>query len=230
MDKCQSTQLVGRFFSGTGETYDFISNATTLGFDRWWKRKILNKIPKGSLRILDQACGTGILTFKIARRFPLSQVVGVDMTEEYLNIARSKARRLTLRNVTFLSGRAEEVFAGETFDCITSSYLAKYAELGALIENIQKMLRIGGALIMHDFTYPSDRTVARLLECYLALLKKAGTRWYPEWRNIFCGLPELLRETKWVRELIDLLQTTGFSETRVESLTLGTSAIVTALR
>ena len=47
-------------------------------------------------RILDQACGTGILTLKIARRFPQARIIGVDLTDEYLRVARRKAEALGL--------------------------------------------------------------------------------------------------------------------------------------
>jgi demethylmenaquinone methyltransferase/2-methoxy-6-polyprenyl-1,4-benzoquinol methylase len=58
--------------------------------------------------------------------------------------------------VDFILGRAEDVVLDRSCDCITSSYLAKYAELGTLILNAEKMLRPGGLIIMHDFTYPSN--------------------------------------------------------------------------
>ncbi len=38
-------ELVQRFFSGTGESYDFMVNFATLGIDRLWKRKIVDLIP-----------------------------------------------------------------------------------------------------------------------------------------------------------------------------------------
>ena len=103
------TDRVRRFFSGTGTTYDRIVNLCTLEFDRLWKQKILRAIPEGSFRILDQACGTGILTLKIARRFPQARIVGVDLTDEYLRVARKKAAALGLNHLEFIPGRAEEV-------------------------------------------------------------------------------------------------------------------------
>jgi len=59
--------VVYRFFSGTGFSYDRVATLCTWGFDRYWKRRIIAAIPSGSARILDQACGTGILTLQIAR-------------------------------------------------------------------------------------------------------------------------------------------------------------------
>jgi len=38
-------ELVDRFFSGTGPTYDFVVKLCTLGCDIWWKKKIFEKIP-----------------------------------------------------------------------------------------------------------------------------------------------------------------------------------------
>ena len=228
MEDDRRVDLVHSFFSGTGPTYDSLANLCTLGFDRWWKSKILGKIPEGSTRIMDQACGTGILTFNIARKFPRSRIIGVELRDEYLDIAKEKARRLKLNNIEFILGRAEEVLSDESFDCITSSYLAKYAELESLTRNIGKMLRSGGVLIMHDFTYPSNRSFARIWEFYFRILQTVGKVKYPEWSNIFDGLPKLLRETRWVTELINCLQENVFSDIALQSLTFGTTAIVTA--
>lgn len=221
-------ELVHRFFSGTGPTYDRVVNLCTFGADIWWKKIILGKIPKGSTRIMDQGCGTGILTFQIAREFPHSHVVGVELRDEYLNLARKKARALRLDNVEFILGRAEDVLPEETFDCITSSYLAKYVELEVLIRNIKKMLQNGGVLVMHDFTYPRNRTVASIWEFYLRLLQMVGNWKYPQWLEIYYRLPKFLRETKWVMDLTRILKENAFSDIHTQSLTFGTSAIVRA--
>lgn len=228
MEENSKAELVHRFFKGTGPSYDFMVNLCTLGFDRSWKNKILNRVPEGSMRVLDQACGTGILTFKIAQKLPFCHIFGVDLIEEYLTIANEKARRLRLRNVDFILGKAEDVLLRQQFDCITSSYLAKYAELGNLIRNAKKMLRSGGVLIMHDFTYPPNHAFARLWEFYFRILQWAGRWKYPKWQTIFQGLPRVLRETKWTTELVSFLKENAFSEISIQSLTFGTSAIITA--
>ncbi len=221
-------ELVHRFFSGTGPTYGLVVNLCTFGADIWWKKIILEKIPKESTLIMDQGCGTGILTFRIARKFPHGRVVGVELRDEYLNIAREKARGLGFDNLEFILGRAEDVLLQENFDCITSSYLAKYVELEILIPNIKKMLRNGGVLIMHDFTFPRNRTVAGIWEFYFKLLQMVGDWKYLQWREIYYSLPKFMRETKWVSDLTRNLEENGFSDIRIYSLTFGTSALVIA--
>ncbi len=223
-------EVVHRFFSGTGLSYDRVATLCTLGFDGYWKKEIIQRIPRHPTRIIDQACGTGILTIRIARTFSDCEIVGVELRSEYLDVAREKVRALGLRNVRFIVGRAEDVVPEGDFDCITSSYLAKYAELGTLIANARKMLRPGGVFIMHDFTYPSNPLFLSLWRAYVVLLRVVGTRVYPEWRTVFYELPTFLRNAGWLSDLTALLEENSFSQVTRESLTFGTSAVVTATK
>jgi len=220
--------LAHRFFSGTGASYDRIVNLWTIGFDRWWKNRIVAQIAPAPRRILDQASGTGILTLKIARMFPDCRVVGVELREEYAAIARKKSAAQQMDNVAFIIGRAEDVVLKTDLDCITSSYLAKYAEIATLVDNAQKMLRDGGRLIVHDFVYPPGRLFARLWEIYFKLMQTAGSRRYPQWRLVFHELPPLLRRTRWVTELVAALREHAFADIAVKPLTFGSAALVTA--
>lgn len=228
MKSLSEPALVHRFFSGTGDSYDIVAKLCTLGFDVWWKKKILQKIPPGSSRLLDQASGTGILTFLIARKFPEALVSGVELRKEYLDIAVQKARTHHIENVSFYLGRAEDVVLNGAFDCISSSYLAKYADLDSLVKHAKEMLRDNGLLIMHDFTYPSGRLSARLWRLHFKLLQNAGGRIYPQWKPAFYGLPDFLKKCEWTRDLLHSLKANGFKDVQLEPLTFHTSAIVSA--
>jgi len=221
-------EVVQRFFSGTGFSYDQVVTICTCGFDKYWKKKIVGRIPDRNACIIDQGCGTGILTLKIARRFPECRVIGVELRDEYLAIAREKVRALGISNVEFILGRAEDVIVEGGCDCITSSYLAKYAELGTLILNAGKMLRHGGLIIMHDFTYPSNPVFLSLWQTYFKLLRMIGSRIFPEWRTVFYELPEFLRRTTWLSDSLAMMKEKGFSDITSKSLTSGSAAIVTA--
>lgn len=220
--------LVHRFFSGTGTTYDFIVNATTFGIDRRWKRIIIDQIPPDPARVLDLACGTGILTFGIARRYPNCRVVGVDLQDEYLQIARDKLRALRLGNVEFVLSRAEDYSSTEVFDCIVSSYLAKYADLPVVTRNAKMMLKEGGLLLMHDFTYPPKEFLVRIWRAYFKLLQIIGTPLFPAWREIFHGLPGVIEQSRWCAELQWALRENAFRDIHMRYLTLYGSALVTA--
>jgi demethylmenaquinone methyltransferase / 2-methoxy-6-polyprenyl-1,4-benzoquinol methylase len=216
-------ELVERFFRGTGSSYDLVVNVATFGIDRWWKRRIVRLIPAHATRILDLACGTGISTAAIARRFPEAHIVGVELREEYLALARRK-----LPNVELVLSRAEDYRPAQPFDCITSSYLAKYADLARLVPQCRDMLCDGGVLLMHDFTYPPNRALVALWRVYFRVLQTIGGALLPAWREIYYGLPGLIERTRWLPELQALLAQHRFRDIRVEYLTAYGSAIVAA--
>ncbi len=222
-------ELVERFFSGTGATYDHIVNLCTLGIDRHWKKRILRQLP-APRRAMDLACGTGILTLAIARRFPQCHVVGVELREEYLAFARKKARNLGITNVEFILSRAEDVLLNEGFDCITSSYLAKYADLKLLVGNMTRMLNPKGLLLFHDFAYPVNPIWAACWELYFKLLQRFGTAKYPQWRNVFYGLPELVRRTIWIDDLHHAMEENKLQDIKLQYLIFKASAIMTGKR
>ena len=221
--------IVNRFFAGTGRTYDFMVTIATFGIDRLWKRRIIDLIPLNPSRILDLACGTGILTLAIARRYPNCQVIGVELRDEYLTLAREKVLRLGLTNVEFILSRAEDYHSHMSFDAIVSSYLAKYADLSTLTINAKRMLKERGLLLMHDFTYP-PASLVWLWRMYFWMLQHVGTPLFPTWREIYYGLPKLIEETRWASDLPPLLEVHGFRNIRREDLTAYGSAILTATK
>jgi demethylmenaquinone methyltransferase/2-methoxy-6-polyprenyl-1,4-benzoquinol methylase len=217
-----------RFFSGNAWSYDHIARVSTLGLDGWWKRKILKKIPKAADRILEQASGTGILTCKIARLFPKSRVIGVELHEEYLKVARKKVRDLDLSNVEFIHGRAEDVILTGGFDCIVSDYLAKYVDLDLLVAHASRMLRKGGLLVMHELTRPTRPLFLVLWSIHFKVLQAYGNWKHPEWNMALNDVPFLLTTTRWVDELTRALRANRFSDIEIENQIFGASVIVSA--
>lgn len=217
-----------RFFRGTGTTYDRVVDIATFGIDRLWKRRIVRSIPPASQRILDLACGTGISTLAIARRFPRAHIVGVELRDEYLFFARQKIQRRKIANVELVLSRAEDYQAAEPFDCIASSYLAKYADLPRLVRNCRGMLNPGGVLLMHDFILPPRRSLVALWRLYFRALQLVGSALLPSWNEIYYGLPKLIEETRWLPELQQALIENSFRDVRTDYLTAYGSALVSA--
>lgn len=226
--KDSQVELVNRFFSGTGSSYDFIVNALTLGIDRQWKRTIVSHIPRGSKRIVDLACGTGIFSLTLAQHFPKATIVGVELRDEYLQFARRKAAEQKVSNVEFILSRAEDYRSTEPCDCVVSSYLAKYADLSVLIPRSKGMLKDGGLLLMHDFTFPPKKYLVAIFKLYFWFLQRVGSFIFPAWKEIFYGLPRLIEDTRWLEELPEILKTEGFHDIQTQHLTVYGAAIIMA--
>ena len=217
--------LVPKFFEQTGTTYDRVVSYGTLGKDRYWKREILRQISNG-VSFLDLACGTGILTRKIAEKFPNAKIVGVDITKSYLDVAKQNSNPFD--NISFILDDAEQLRLDSKFDCITASYLPKYCDPEVLVRNCINHLNPGGKIIFHDFTYPKNLVIKLLWNFFFTFLRLAGY-FIPSWKEALIVLPKLIRRTKWLDSYSDAMKKSGLKVSR-QYLTYAASAILTGTK
>ena len=90
------------------------------------------------------------------------------------------------------------------------------------------MLKEGGTLIMHDFTFPPKPYLVWVWRFYFWLLQNVGTPLFPAWKEIYKGLPHLIEETRWINELTNALEINKFQNITMEYLTAYGSAIISA--
>jgi demethylmenaquinone methyltransferase/2-methoxy-6-polyprenyl-1,4-benzoquinol methylase len=222
------TQRVRRFFESKGRSYDRVVLLMSLGVDPYWKRRILARVPREARDVLDLACGTGIVTCRLGRRQPGVRIVGVDLTEDFLEIARQKAARQGL-HAEFLHANAETVsLPPAAFDCVLSSYLPKYVDVDSLLNNVVPALRPGGVIALHDFTYPTLWVARWGWRCYLRLSRVFWPPFFPDWKTTLAELPELIIRSRWVEDFSAGLRARGFVDVKIEFLTYGSGAIVSA--
>ena len=217
--------LVPKFFDETGTTYDGVVSYGTLGKDKYWKRKILEQISDGD-SFLDLACGTGILTREIAEKFSAAKIVGIDITQSYLDVAKQNSN--SFDNISFILDDAEKFKLDSKFDCITGSYLPKYCDPEILVKNCIAHLKPGGKIIFHDFTYPKNPAVWVLWNIFLTFLRLVGC-FIPSWKDALIGLPKLIRSTKWLNSYSYVMKKRVLMVNH-QYLTCGASAILTATK
>jgi ubiquinone/menaquinone biosynthesis C-methylase UbiE len=134
-------------------------------FLRWTMPEIVIKtrlvkeisLPQNDSRILDLGCGTGTLTILLKKTFPKITVVGLDGDPKVLQIARKKTLNESL-SIAFDEGMAYSLpYEDHTFDVVVSSlvfhHLTREDKLRTL-EQIFRVLRPGGALLIADFGEP----------------------------------------------------------------------------
>ena len=124
-------------------------------------------------QILDVCCGTGTLTSLIAGRVgPDGQVIGVDLSEYVLEIARKKRRNVP---VTFQRAEAENLpFALAKFDkCFISFGLHEMPEQARqnTIKEIRRTLRSGGSLFVVDYNLPAGALARLAIKAFVKLVE-----------------------------------------------------------
>ena len=216
--------IATRFFSSkNASSYDKIVRLTTFYQDSSWKKEMMRFLNGKNEQILDLACGTGILSSFIHNGSASAKIFGTDLTYEYLKLAKNRQSYALLTNslAEFLP------YKDESFDVIVSSYLVKYAELSTLVREHWRVLRKGGIIIIHDFTYPNTRIMKVLWHFYFQILNELGKVIRP-WREVFSNLDKLIQQNPWVNNLVRELDIVGFTSISKKYYTYGTSAIVYA--
>jgi demethylmenaquinone methyltransferase/2-methoxy-6-polyprenyl-1,4-benzoquinol methylase len=208
-----------RFFTPSNAgSYDLVVRLATFGQDFAWKHEIIREVGDRSY-ILELACGTGILLSMLARKD--KNVAGIDLTFEYLHTSKRKL------NALIAQGTAEVLpYRSESFDAIVSSYLAKYVDIQEVIDECWRVLRPGGVVVFHDFTYPNS-LINGLWDRYFALLRLAG-RFVTSWKVVFGQLDDIIKKSDWVDQTINVLENRKFQNINCRWYTAGTAAIVSA--
>src|SRR6266571_6109280 len=100
--------------------------------------------PKKGEHALDVGTGTGLVAHLVAARVSPGPVIGIDLSERMLSIARSKAAKLT----QFVGMAAERlVFRPATFHLVTmGETLAYLADPTGALEEAHRVLRPGGRI------------------------------------------------------------------------------------
>jgi ubiquinone/menaquinone biosynthesis C-methylase UbiE len=134
-----------------------------------WVGFFLPHLQKG-FSLLDCGCGVGSITLDLAELVAPGPVIGVDMDEGQLEIARANAKERGLTNVTFEQGNIHQLrFDEGTFDAVLAHTLLYHLSdpLSALKELCRVLKRGGIAAISDDdmdtITVSPDHPIARKL-------------------------------------------------------------------
>jgi len=135
----------------------------------------------GAGEVLDFGCGCGASTVVLGRMLPESLILGVDLDEKMLDVARARARHWGLRNVRFaLSSGARLPEGIGTFNATVLSAVYEHLtpdEREPLLRRLWSVLEPGGRLHICETPYrwfPVDAHTTLLplvnyLPCFLAL-------------------------------------------------------------
>lgn len=142
-------------FDNEAEEYEYTSRAVNIYFDEALECLVENIGAKQQeLKILDVCCGTGILTEKVAKKFPNAHFTGVDFSTGMLAIAKKRMEKYSFDCVVCDICDDEGMKKLGEFDLIISSFgvhnvHGKAYKLLAL-ENVLKHLKKGGQYITCD--------------------------------------------------------------------------------
>jgi len=217
---------VAAMFDEVAERYDLTNDVLALGQTRLWRRAVLNAVaPRPGERILDLAAGTGTSSVPFAARG--ASVVPCDFSLGMLRVGRRREPELP-----FVAGDALRLpFADATFDAVTISFgLRNTVEPSAALEEMARVTRPGGRLVVCEFSHPSLAPLRTLYSRYLmgalpGIARRASSN--PE---AYVYLAESIRAWPDQAELAAMIGASGWCDVEWLNLTGGIVALHRARR
>ena len=140
------------------------------GYRRWVQRR--HGLKPGD-RLLDVACGTGLVAVEAAKILGTSEhITCLDPSAGMLAVARTK---LPAR---FVQGRAEALpFPDNSFDFLTMGYALRHvSDLQTTFREFRRVLKPGGKLLVLEITKPSGRAARLCFRLYFGRIYPALTQ------------------------------------------------------
>lgn len=233
-DTRPKTEQVRDMFDSIAPAYDFMNRAMTFGIDKLWRRKAVKMIAKYAPKyILDIATGTADLAIRLAQSLKPSSVVGVDLSQQMLEIGRKKVSEAGLSDVVTLS-QADCMalpFDDGVFDCITVAYgVRNFEHLLQGYEEMHRVMKPGGVLCVIELSTPTSPLVKPFYKAYTKWIIPAAGRVVSKDVRAYSYLPESIAAVPQGEKMLGLMRQAGFSDCRYESLTFGTCTIYIAIK
>jgi demethylmenaquinone methyltransferase/2-methoxy-6-polyprenyl-1,4-benzoquinol methylase len=203
-------------FDRIAGVYDLMNSAMTAGLHHQWRERAVDLAEVGSgSDALDVCCGTGDLALELRRRIgPDGRVVGSDFSEPMLELAREKAGEAGL-GVEFGWADALDLPYGDaSFDAVTIGFGARnLADLDRGLEEMARVLRPGGRLVILEITRPSREPLASFYNLWFdKLVPMLGTAAGDA--EAYSYLPESVRSFPEPESLAAKMDAAGFEGIR----------------
>jgi demethylmenaquinone methyltransferase/2-methoxy-6-polyprenyl-1,4-benzoquinol methylase len=227
----QKKQQVEQMFDNIAPKYDFLNHFLSLGVDKLWRRKAIRILSNyKSDQILDVATGTGDFAITASKLNP-TRIVGFDLSEQMLNVGRTKVKRLGLDQlIEFRKGDSEAMpFQNGEFDAITVAFgVRNFENLERGLMEFYRVLNQDGVVIILEFSKPRYFPMKQLyLFYFFAILPLVG-RLISKDKSAYSYLPESVMAFPDDQRFLNILKNVGFTRSKQKRLSFGIATIYIA--
>ena len=220
---------VREMFDNIAPKYDLLNPPLSMSIDRVWRRRVVGEVRRAKPgRILDVATGSGDLAIAMARRIRDVQVLGVDLSEQMLAVARRKieARGLDGRIVLDRGDAERLAVADASVDVATVAFgVRNFGDLGAGLRELARTIKPGGKVVILEFSRPRNRVFRALYEFYsYKILPRIGGLVSRD-KRAYEYLPASVGEFPAPEEFMAMMARAGFRNCRARSQSFGIAQI-----
>ena len=222
-------EQVADMFNNISGTYDFLNHFMSLGIDIIWRKKAIRLLKQSAPQhVLDVATGTGDFAIEALRQLKSAKIIGVDISEGMLDVARQKIAKKGLKDRFEVQlGDSEQLhFADGTFDAVTVAFgVRNFENLEQGLSDICRVLKPGGKVVVLEFSKPRVFPVKQLYNFYFSKVTPFIGRFFSKDNRAYGYLPESVAAFPDGPSFTALLERVGFGQTRCLPQTFGICTI-----
>ena len=219
------TQQVEQMFDNIAHSYDKLNHRLSWNIDKGWRKKAIRQLlPYRPKVMLDIATGTGDFAILAAGMLRPVTLIGADISEKMMEIGRQKVEKEKLDSV--ISFKKEDCmnlsFADNTFDAITAAFgIRNFSDLNKGLGEMCRVLKKGGHLSIVELTSPVSFPMKQLFSIYSHTFLPLYGRMISKDRSAYDYLTATIEAFPQGEQMIEILNTAGFSKAQFKRLTFG---------
>ena len=231
--KSSKKSQVEKMFDSISFEYELLNGIMTFNSLKRWKKNILNIAKKLKPKnALDIATGTADIAINLGS-ISDCKVVGVDISEQMLNVGRKKITKMKLDEFVRLeTGDAENLnFKDNYFDLVTIGFgVRNFQDLEKGLKESFRVLNKNGALIILETSIP-ENTIMKLFysiftRTYIPIMARIFSKDKSAYNYLLNSAELFPSGTKFS----DILKSVGFADVLIKPKLFGSSTIYIATK
>ncbi len=233
-EQSTKSEEVKEMFDNIAPEYDRLNHILSVQIDKIWRRRVVKIVERfAPHEILDLATGTGDLAIAMARKIESARVIGIDLSEGMLAVAKRKVEDAQLDSrVELKCGVAENIeLADESVDVVTVAFgVRNFGDLRGGLEQMARVVRRGGHIVILEFSTPDNP----LFRWFYNIYSRRVLPWIggliSKDRRAYEYLPASVEEFPEPPQVVELMRSVGLTECQVRSQSFGIARIYIAKR
>ena len=218
-------------FDSISTEYDLLNGIMTFNNHKRWKKNILNLAKKIQPKnALDLATGTADIAINLGA-IPNCKVIGVDISEQMLNVGRKKIIKLGLATTVKLeTGDAEHLnYNDDSFDLITIGFgVRNFQNLKGGLKESLRVLKPKGTLIILETSVPKNTVVRFFYSLFTRTYIPLMARLFSKDISAYNYLLNSAEAFPCGSEFGNILKSVGFTKIQIKPKFFGSSTIYIA--
>ena len=220
------TKLVNSVFSKVYKKYDLMNDIMSLGVHRIWKGKFIDWMnPHVNSKLIDVASGTGDIAKLFSKRNSnFSKITCVEPNNKMLEVGEKNLKKL--KNINWVKAQAEKLpVKDNTYDYYSISYgIRNVNDINKTLREAYRVLKPGGRFMCLEFSKIDNEALNFFYKQYsktIPIIGKYVVGDAQPYEYLIKSIDQFYNQ----KQMIELMNNNGFSNTEYRNLSNGVSAI-----